>query len=82
MVVDAGRCTVDINTYSSISSTNTDSQSFEEMVPPARLYPILYSMNGISPTLGIFSGSIFVTRHAESFLKSTVPLYRYFFSSF
>ncbi|PBK82168.1 hypothetical protein ARMGADRAFT_738952 [Armillaria gallica] len=48
MVIDAGRGTVDINTYSSISSTNTDSQSFEEIVPPAC----------------IFSGSVFVTRRA------------------
>ncbi len=72
MVVDAGRGTVDINTYSSISSTNTDSHSFEEIVPPACLYPILYSVNGISPPLGIFYGSVFVTRRAESFLKSRV----------
>ncbi len=72
MIVDAGGGTVDISTYSGISSGGNNGQSFEEIVVPACLYPILYSSNGISPPLGIFSGSIFVTRRAESFLKSRI----------
>ncbi|KAK0471591.1 hypothetical protein IW261DRAFT_1511451 [Armillaria novae-zelandiae] len=53
MIVDAGGGTVDISTYSRTSSSSIDGSSFEEIVAPAC----------------IFSGSIFVTRRAESFLK-------------
>ncbi|KAK0434130.1 hypothetical protein EV421DRAFT_1356533 [Armillaria borealis] len=53
MIVDAGGGTVDISTYSRTSSSSTNGSSFEEIVAPAC----------------IFSGSIFVTRRAESFLK-------------
>ncbi|PBK82171.1 hypothetical protein ARMGADRAFT_1171040 [Armillaria gallica] len=53
MIVDAGGGTVDISTYTRTSSSSTNGSSFEEIVAPAC----------------IFSGSIFVTRRAESFLK-------------
>ncbi|KAK0448948.1 uncharacterized protein EV420DRAFT_1647225 [Desarmillaria tabescens] len=52
MVVDAGGGTIDISTYSSISSSTGVDQSFEEIAAPTCL----------------FSGSIFVTRRAHSFL--------------
>ncbi len=74
MIVDAGGGTVDISTYTRTSSSSTNDSSFEEIVAPACLYSVLYSLDRISPPspLGIFSGSIFVTRRAESFLKSRV----------
>ncbi|PBK82156.1 hypothetical protein ARMGADRAFT_1171030 [Armillaria gallica] len=54
MIVDAGGGTIDISTYSVIPSSTTDHHPFEEIAAPTCT----------------FSGSIFVTRHAQSFLKN------------
>ncbi|SJL14079.1 uncharacterized protein ARMOST_17534 [Armillaria ostoyae] len=54
MIVDAGGGTIDISTYSGIPSSTTVDHSFEEIATPTCA----------------FSGSIFVTRHAQSFLKN------------
>ncbi|KAK0222698.1 hypothetical protein EDD85DRAFT_1028147 [Armillaria nabsnona] len=53
MIVDAGGGTIDISTYSGIQSSTTVDHPFEEIVTPTC----------------IFSGSVFVTHHAQSFLK-------------
>ncbi len=66
MIVDAGGGTVDSVLTLALLTTNHLKRS-----PPPHVRIVPDFPNRISPSwLGVFAGSIFVTRHAENFLKS------------